>query len=375
VKVEPRQALPIDPLQYRAIEPRTTHQQLAAFIARLLAIGCMLYTIRPILSAVNAASGQYRNYSYYFQSQYGRPNQTLALFAGLFLPWTAGAAAVLVNVSAAGVVMAKSGFRRFLIVSILILGGTMLATNLLMAWPNILNLSNVLGATGSRPRSASGQSEFRVMLSFASLLTPTIEYLVFPTFVAILLSRRNFVELYRQAEATALPAGVRLSCVVGIVMASLGIVWRPMSLLIDQGSPGGGLNERHPLGLPVPADGMLLLWHVLTRFVLICCSVALLVGAIQILNARPRGRRTIVAQAIIAIIINTVETGLLIILLNMEGTSGLFLSSVLSHLAVILPATALDVALWVYFSSNRVKRALDAPSLVSSISPPPLPHL
>jgi hypothetical protein len=116
VNAPPREALPLDPLPYRAVEPRTTQQQLASVIARLLAIGCMLYTIRPIIGAVNVAVGQGRNYAYY--QQFGRPMPILAVLARTVLPWTTGAAALLVIVSSVGLVVGKGSFRLFLVISV-----------------------------------------------------------------------------------------------------------------------------------------------------------------------------------------------------------------------------------------------------------------
>src|SRR5262245_17017754 len=131
-------AEPVDQLSYRTIAPETAHRRLALLIARVLAVGCLVYTISPLLQVgglLVGSRGYFFGLTFLFGNTGSRSDQVLANLAMSILPWMIGAAAVLVIITASGVAVAKRGFRRLLVFGILFLALTSTALRLLQLWP------------------------------------------------------------------------------------------------------------------------------------------------------------------------------------------------------------------------------------------------
>ncbi len=334
-------------LEYQLVPPEASQDRFIVFAARVLALAAIAAALYPLTLATMRLLGIRENY-YGFTTvytAYGRPQSGLVL-AFSALGWLNGAAAAIVVITAVGTFVRRNAMRIGLASSLCMLGLGLLFEAILRNWGLLQLLSS------RNPRAH--------LLEVALTVLPSFAPLIFPLAGGAILWHRAFRRI-GFTESDLLPGGAQALCFIGIVIAGLGLIFRPLALLSMLGAAS---TERAPLGLPLLAhsDSLIGVWHVLTRIALFGCSIALLVGCVMLTRGNVRGRKLLLRQAVVAIVINTVEAVLIVMMMYQVSDMLVAISGSVQHLVFILPGLALDVALYAYFSRPQAEKALLAHS-------------
>lgn len=330
-------------LEYQLVPPEASQDRFIVFAARVLALAATAAALYPLALAAARLFGIRENY-YGFTTvytAYGRPQSGLVL-AFSAVGWLNGAAAAIVVITAIGTFVRRNAMRIGLASSLCMLGLGLLTEAILRDW----NLLQLLATRNSRAH----------VLEVALTALPGFAPLIFPLAGGAILWHRAFRRI-SFTESDLLPGGAQALCFIGIVIAGLGLIFRPLALLSVLGAAS---TERAPLGLPflTHSDSLIGVWHVLTRIALFGCSVMLLIGSIMLTRGNIHGRKLLLRQAVIAVVINTVEAVLIVMMMYQVSDMIIAISGAVQHLVFIVPGLALDIALYAYFSRPQTQKAL-----------------
>jgi hypothetical protein len=334
------------PLTYAHVTPEAQQHRVVVFVARVIAMATLFAVAAPIgtmiarfVAADNSYAFNYAPYSYY----YGGPASPALMIAAGVITWVNGIAAMVCVIAGVGTMMRRNAMRLLLAAFLALLGAALLAHFIVESWS--------FWAYAFAPAPWNG----KVMAVVA--LLPGIVPAVFPIAASTILWHPAFREINRFEDQRALPDGAYMLCFVGVVVAGIGLIARPLMLIASFGFRT--IDEGGPLGIPALAGAWpITIWNWVTRVVLTACSLGLLIGSIRLLRGRVDGRSLMVRQAKVAIVINAVEVSLLLILFLRLGNVLTVLMGAVNHWVTILPGLVLDIAIWVYFSRERTKQRL-----------------
>jgi hypothetical protein len=335
------------PLTYAHVTPEAKQHRVVVFVARIIAMATIFAaapSLATVLARLVAADGSYgfnfaSSYSYY----YGGPTSPALMIAHGVLVWVNGIASMMCVIAAIGTMIRRNAMRFLLASFLALLGAGVLARFVVESWS--------VWVYAFAPAPWNGK--LMVLVEMLPGITPAI----FPIAASAILWHPAFREINRFEDEHALPDGAYTICFVSVVVAVIGLISRPLILIASMALRAA--DETAPLGISALAGASpLWIWHVMTRVVLTGCSLALLIGSIRLLRGRLDGRRLMVRQAQIAVIVNGVEIALLLVLFVRLGNVLTVLTGAVNHWVTILPGLILDLVIWFYFSMPSTKQRL-----------------
>src|SRR5581483_5641661 len=159
---------------YHVVAPRSPAAGFAATIARVLAIGSILYSLNPLLGLLQVAL--HLN----VQSPWGYVDESQAAWVRIavaWAPWLTGAAAIPVCIGAIGTVLGRETFRRLLVWGMMLIIIPVLGMSAVALWDSTHSAAPVFGA------GFTIQTQAQAMLSLLSMTFAGVESILFPVTV------------------------------------------------------------------------------------------------------------------------------------------------------------------------------------------------
>ena len=340
-------------LAYRIVEPLRPEHLAGRWLAKWLGIVCAVQAFivlagiagEPWQRDVGLSARMLRNYSAWSYRSGPEPWVTAVNLSTQAMLCVAACGVMVCGI---GVMSRGLQFRRFLVLSLTAFAISMLVTG-------------AIPAVASAQGMASGGRTWTVQ----ALVSVTIGYITaafanwagafLPVTAAIVLSRAWIRESLEAAEPVTREIGLKLAATAAVVSGLAGM----SAYLVYYGRIDGFGMMRDVRHYVMMAD-VNPIWRIVSLIMLIGCSILSLVGGVMFLIGRIAGRKILMWQARVAVIVNAVNlfyaVAVFTILLNVNQVQ----DTLPTHIVTRLMVLAMDATLWLYLGSRAVTDLLES---------------